>query len=318
VNRFLYFIPIVLILTGCFATLKPSKINSSNRDKIELQVEKIDKAFDEEKRNTQKRESQTAIYAAGVSYSLSQIADPSVEVETAFKLNDRIISIVGAPDLLESERIKKIVSLLNSEIESEKKRGQKLLLEKDLEIVSLQKEKEKIKQNYESQIDKLLSDARKVAKSADASDTTLASMSGAMGLNAVLWGLKTFFMTSLKWVIGFSVLFLILRVLSATNPIAAAVFSIFNVIASSVIGLFKFLTPKAFELCGFASARTANLTKDTLKYIVNEIQELKNKQKDNPDKKYELNDILSRINGEMNQENKDLIEQILKEEKWKK
>lgn len=307
-----------LFLTGCWGNIKPSKINSASRDKIELQERKIDQISENQRKNDSKTQSQAAMYAAGVSYSLSQINEPSVEVNTAFKLNERIISIVGAPNLVESERIKKIVSLLNSEIEYERKRGENLLLEKDLEIVSLQKEKQKLETDYKNQIDKLLADAKKVAKSADASNTTLDSMSGMMGLNAVWWGIKTFITTSLKWVVIFSVIFLILRILSASNPIAAAVFSIFNVIGSFVVGVFKYLTPKAFEMCNFSSAKTTNLLKNTLTHIVNQVQDLKEKQKDQPDKKYTLDEVLHRLNGEMDEEHKNIIEQILKEEKWKK
>jgi hypothetical protein len=58
--------------------------------------------------------------------------------------------------------------------------------------------------------------------------------------------------------------------------------------------------------------------KGVLVKMVDSIQELKIKQKDNPDKEYKLEDLLSRFKEDFDQSEKDMVEEILKEQKWKK
>ena len=222
------------------------------------------------------------------------------------------------PVTIEAERIKKIVDYLNSEIAAEKARGEKLLTEKDKEIEKLQKEKTKLEKDYDEQIDKLITQSKSVAKSADEKQTTLDSMSGFLGLNAVFWGLKKFFFTSLTWIVVFCIIFIILRIASATNPIAAAAFSIFNIIGSFIINLIKGLTPKAFDLTHFVKANDMTKYKTTLTKIINIIQAFRIKEDEKEGDNFSLNDILKDFAIEMDQSEKDVVAQILREEKWTK
>jgi DNA-binding ferritin-like protein len=76
------------------------------------------------------------------------------------------------------------------------------------------------------------------------------------------------------------------------------------------------LTPKAFELANFATKDKVEEFKSPLVKIVDVIQELKEKQKESPDRVYPLNELLKRFDKEMDSDEKDLIDQILKEQKW--
>jgi len=316
-DKLVHILILCLILTGC-AILRPTKQIDTNQSKINKEQQKIASISKEIDSNKDEKIKQSSIYAYGVSYSLGQIEQPSIEVITASKLNDRVISIVGAPDLKESERIKKTIDLLNSEIQSERLKGEKLLIEKDKEIFSLQKAQKDLEKKYEQQIENTINEAKKSAKNADEANTTLNSMSGMLGLNAIFWGLKKFLIGSLTWITVFCIVFLVLRLLSATNPIAASIFSIFNVIGSSILSVLKNLTPKAFELSNFVRSEEKTKYKNTLVKIVDAIQEFKEDIKRDPKKEYSLIEILNKLNADMDQNEKDLIDEILIEQKWRK
>ena len=87
-------------------------------------------------------------------------------------------------------------------------------------------------------------------------------------------------------------------------------------IGSGVLSLIKGLTPKAFEMANFASKDKVDEYKSPLTKIVDVIQELKEKQKESPDRVYPLTEVLKRFDKEMDSTEKDLIDDILKEQKW--
>jgi DNA-binding ferritin-like protein len=110
--------------------------------------------------------------------------------------------------------------------------------------------------------------------------------------------------------------FVILRLLATVHPAAGAAFSIFNMLGSTIISIVKALTPKAFEMSNFATKEKVEEFKSPLVKIVDVIQELKEKQKESPDRVYPLSEILKRFDKEMDSHEKDLIEEILREQKW--
>lgn len=304
------------MLAGC-ATLRPSKQVSDNQQLLSKQEQKIEATIGLIERNDKQKKNQASSLAYGIQYSLQNVTNPPIEVATAKDLNDRVISIVGAPHIDEANRIKAIVDLLNSSLEEERSKGAVLLAEKDKTIITLQKTNDKLEDQYNSQLESINDKARELAVKADSQKATLDSMSGMMGLNAVFWGLKKFFISSFTWIVVFGVIFLILRLLSTVNPVAAVAFSIFNIIGSSIIGVIKQLTPKAFELSNLVSSADYTQVKGALTKVVDSIQELLEKQKDSPDKTYTLQDILDKFSKQMDRADKNLIEQLLKEQKWK-
>lgn len=315
-KKFLTLTVFILFLTGCSTAVIPGKQVSVTQDAIAKQEKKIDTTSDELVKNDKGKKIQTAVLAQGIQYSLQQVTNTSIQVETAKNLNERVISIVGSPHLDEIKRIKATIDLLNSSIEEERKKGGELLDQRDSVIDKLQKEKENLKNQYDDQLWQMTDKAKEVAKDSDEKQATIDSMGGMFGLNAVFWGLKKFFFSALTAIVIFVVIFALLRILASVHPAAGAAFSIFNMIGSGILSLIKGLTPKAFELANFTSKDKVDEYKSPLTKIVDVIQELKEKQKESPKKSYVLTEILKRFDNEMDSHEKDLIDDILKEQKW--
>lgn len=309
------FLGILLFVTSC-SYVKPSKQITGNQNTITAQEKKVEKTLEKLDKNAENKSIQTSILAAGTQYSLSQVTNPPVEVKTAQALNERLISIVGTPHLDELQKIKLIVDLLNSEVTEERKRGEKLLSQRDEIIISLQKEKVELKQTYETQVSAITDKAKEVAKTADENQATLNTMSGMFGLNAVFWGLKKFFFNFLTLIIVIGVVFLILRVLSTVNPIAAAAFSIFNLIGSFVLTTIKSLTPNAIHMSKLVLQSEHNKYKDTLDKIVDTVEELKRKG-ELLNKEITLSEVLVELDKVMNDPDKDCVKELLKNQNWK-
>jgi peptidoglycan hydrolase CwlO-like protein len=315
-SKFLSLIVFSLFLIGCTTTIKPGQQVSTAQDAVAKQEKKIDQTYDDLVKNDKSKRVQTSVLAQGIQYSLQQVTNAPIQVETAKNLNERVISIVGSPHLDEIKRIKATIDLLNSSLTEERKKGEELLGQRDTVIDKLQKEKSELKDKYDDQLWQMTDKAKEVAKESDAKQATIDSMSGMFGLNAVFWGLKKFFFSCLTAIIIFVVVFALLRILASVHPAAGAAFSIFNMIGSGLLSLVKTLTPKAFELANFASKDKVDEYKSPLTKIVDVIQELKEKQKESPDKIYPLNEVLKRFDKEMDSTEKDLIDDILKEQKW--
>lgn len=307
-----------IFLSGCFSTIKPAKQIDDNQKVIAKEEKKVDSTLVEIEKNDKGKRIQTSTLAQGIQHSLNQVTNPPIQVDTAKALNERVVSIVGSPHIDEINRIKATVDLLNSAVEEERKKGQEQLAKRDELINKLQKEKVELNEKYDDQLWELTDKAKQVAKEADQNKAVLDSMSGMFGLNAVFWGLKKFFFSALTAIIVFTVAFVILRLLATVNPIAAAAFSIFDMIGSMVISIFKGLTPKAFEISNLVSKDKFDQYKAPLIKIIDVIQDIKIKQRENPEKKFDIQTILNQLEKDMDSHEKDLIDDILKELKWKK
>ena len=305
-----------LLLAGCTTKIVPGQQVSTAQDAVAKQEKKIDQTYDDLVKNDKSKRVQTSVLAQGIQYSLQQVTNAPIQVETAKNLNERVISIVGSPHLDEIKRIKATIDLLNSSLDEERKKGEELLGQRDTIIDKLQKEKSELKDKYDDQLWQMTDKAKEVAKESDAKQATIDSMSGMFGLNAVFWGLKKFFFSCLTAIIIFVVVFALLRILATVHPAAGAAFSIFNMLGSGILSLVKGLTPKAFEMANFASKDKVDEYKSPLTKIVDVIQELKEKQKESPDRVYPLTEVLKRFDKEMDKPEKDLIDDILKEQKW--
>jgi len=310
-------ISFILLLSGCLSSkIVPAKQVTTSQDAVAKQERKVDDTMVEIEKVDKGKRVQTSSLSIGIQHSLNKITNAPVQVDTAKALNERIISIVGSPHIDEIKRIKATVDLLNSQVAEERKKGEELLSQRDELINKLQKDKSDLKDKYDDQLWQMTDKAKEVAKEADQNKAVLDSMSGMFGLNAVFWGLKKFFISALTIIVVFVVVFVVLRLLATVHPAAGAAFSIFNMVGSILLSLVKALTPKAFELANFASRDTVNEYKSPLVKIVDVIQELKEKQKESPDRVYPLSEILKRFDKEMDSDEKDLIDDILKEQKW--
>jgi hypothetical protein len=316
--KYRFFILCLFLLTSCVSPPKPANPVTTSQDSAAKAEAKIDKTLEKIDKNTKGKQIQTSALATGIQHSLQQVTNPPVQVDTAKSLNERVISIVGSPHVDEIARIKATVDLLNSAVEEERKKGQQLLSQRDEIINKLQKEKTELNEKYDDQLWELNDKNKEFAKQADNAKATLDAMGGMFGLNAVIWGIKKFFFSALTAIIIFSVVFIILRLLASANPIAAAAFSIFDMIGSMIVSMLKGLTPKAFEMSKLVSVDKFDEYKTPLIKIIDVIQELKEKQKDNPDKLYSIQNLLDKFDKEMDSHEKGLVNDILKELKWKR
>lgn len=317
IKKILISLSFILLLSGCLSSkIVPAKQVTTSQDAVAKQERKVDDTMVEIEKVDKGKRVQTSSLSIGIQHSLNKITNAPVQVDTAKALNERVISIVGSPHIDEIKRIKATVDLLNSQVAEERKKGEELLSQRDEIINKLQKDKSDLKDKYDDQLWQMTDKAKEIAKEADQNKAVLDSMSGMFGLNAVFWGLKKFFISTLTIIVVFVVVFVVLRLLATVHPAAGAAFSIFNMVGSILLSLVKALTPKAFELANFASRDTVNEYKSPLVKIVDVIQELKEKQKESPDRVYPLSEILKRFDKEMDSDEKDLIDDILKEQKW--
>ena len=309
------FLGILIFLNGCALFSPSTNQNTKNQDKIAKVVQKTETTKEELAKGDQEKLTQTATFAYGVNYSLNQVTNVTPPIATALKLNGRIMSIVGSPQLDEMNKIVQIVDLLNSEVLKEKLKGQKLLSNKDDEVKELQAANNELKTKYEHQIGDLITKSKDIARNGDNAQATVNEMGGNFGLNAVWWGLKRFVFTSLTAILIFVVVFLFLRIASATNPIAAAVFSVFNVIGSGILQLIKGLTPKAVQISNLVHLDEYNKYKQTLDKVVDTIETFKLKCEAG-NKQCTLGEVLEELDRVMDQKDKDCVKEILKDQKW--
>lgn len=307
----------ILFLTSC-TTVPVNPQVSTAQGVLDKQERKIDLTISEIEKVDAAKKQQTATLTAGIQHSLQQITNPPVQVDTAKALNERVVSIIGSPHLDEIKRIRATVDLLNSQVAEERKRGEELLSQRDKIIIELQKQNSDLKQKYDDQLWQLADKAKGLAKESDAKQATIDSMGGMFGLNAVIWGLKRFFFSALTGILIFVVVFVVLRILSMTNPIAASIFSIFNMIGSTILATVKTLTPNAFAMSKFVDAHEYDRYKETLDIVVDTIQEFRVKEKELPDKQYKLSEVLNVFDRIMDQKHKNVIEELLVNQKWKR
>ncbi len=88
--RYLSLLLGVFLLSGCFSTLTPTKPPTGNQQTIDNQEKKIDKTLDLIDKNEKGKKIQTSTLAQGIQYSLTQVTNPPVQVETAKSLNERV------------------------------------------------------------------------------------------------------------------------------------------------------------------------------------------------------------------------------------
>jgi len=309
------FLCIVIFLSGCALFSPNNKQNTKNQDKLNKVVQKSETTKTDIAKSEQEKLEQAATFSYGINYSLNQVTNVTQPVATALLLNGRIMSIVGSPQLDEMNKITQIVDLLNSEVSKEKEKGKKLLANKDEEVKELQAANTELKTKYEQQIGDLIAKSKDIARTGDNAQATVNEMSGNFGLNAVWWGLKRFVFTSITAILIFVVVFLLLRIASASNPIAASVFSVFNVIGSGILQLIKGLTPRAVEISKLVHLDEHNKYKETLDKVVDTIETFKLKCEAG-NKQCTLGEVLEELDRVMDQKDKDCIKDILKDQKW--
>lgn len=295
-KNFLYLF-ILIFLTSC----KTSNVEKVQKTKDVLANTRVEKA-----KNDNEKLQAVATLASGTDYSLKSVTNPPVQVRTAIDFNSRVLSISGNPNVNELNKIKQITDLLNSELEKEKEKGVKLLRQRDDEILNLQLRQKEIEDTYEAQIKGLETQASQVAKKADALQVTVDEVNSWMGLGGVMYGLKRFISIGVTGILIFLILFMVLRFLAATNPIAGAIFSIFEHIAASIISLIKGIAPRSVDFSNLTSSFEFDKYKTTLDSVVDTIENMKTIEKKSGIT-YTLKDLGNELDKNLNDTDKMLV-----------
>lgn len=311
------FVLVATVLTGCaiFTGNKrgdAAKIEEKSRTKVINLEDRISSNLDAQIDTI-------ATLSFGVDYALNKVEEPPREVTVAKDINKRVMSLSGTPSIEKMKEMQATIDNLTSQLNTERKEGERKLNEKDLAITKLQDEAKLLKEGRELEIKKYMAAAQEAAKLADDYKAELNKMDAWMGLGAVVYGLKQFVVKSM-WILGIgSILFIVLRVASMSNPIAASVFSIFNIIGSWIAGLIKMLFPKAIELAGYTSTKVYDSYNKTLYKIVDGIQSIRDKQKilNESGKKYSIDDLLKEFSSLLSDDDKERIYKIKSEMGYK-
>lgn len=311
-----YIVPLILfsslaLLTSCAVFTnkgKAAKAEEEGRARV-INVE------DQISVNTVEKMDQVAELAYGTEYALSKVNTPPREVVVARDMNQRVMSLAGTPSIEKIKEMQETIDKLTSMLELERTEGRKLLDEKDEAINILQLQTKALKASRDEEIRKYMGIAQEAAANADAYKAELAEYQGWFGLKAVFKGLWQF-VKSAMWFIGIgSILFLVLRLAAASNPIAGSIFAIFNIIGSWVVNGIKVLFPKALEFAGNTATSVFNAYRGTMYKLIDGIQTLKERQKALGDvnKKYTIDELLTELSKMMSDEDKKRVDEIKRE-----
>lgn len=307
-NKFLY-LPIVFVifLTGCKLT---------NSEKVQKTKDNLGETRTFLAKNTEDKLSKISTYAAGTDYSLKSITNPPTQVTTALELNDRVISIAGNPNLDELNKIKQMINLLNSEVDTERAKGDKQLKVKDQEIIDLQVQRKEIENAYETQIKGLEAQATEVAKKADKLQGVVNEVNSYFGLGGVFYGVKRFISSAVIFILIFLILFIALRFFASMNPIAGAIFSVVEHFVSYMISLLKGIAPRAMEFSKHIETETFDKYEITLDGIIHTLYQLKNLQEKSGNK-LTLDDVFNQLDKDLNTTEKRLIDELKADIKYR-
>jgi len=290
---------IIPTITGC-STVKGIFGKSASKETVaRAEITVVDKEV--AKVNVQKLD-RIGEYSYGI--KLVTNTPPAV-----IDLNERIGSLANQPTLEAMKEMEKLVSQLMTN-------NHKLLLKKDKEIEDLQEDTIKLNLEKETAINKYIELASATAMKTDTLQSSLNQMNSWGGLGAIWYGLKRL-IVRMAWGIGiFSIIFVILRVASMSNPMAASVFSIFSKIGSWFIGMIEFIVPKAAEMAGHTATAVFNAYKSTLTKVVDAIQMAKERATA-AGKEPNINDVLDEVAKSMDTEEKAIVDELKKALNWK-
>lgn len=301
----------IILLTSCAVLTnkgKAAKAEEAGRARIA----NVDAAINS---NLADKMDAIAGLAYGTDYALSKVNDAPREVQVARDMNQRVVSLAGSPTVDKMKEMQETIDKLTSMLATERDEGKVKLSEKDAEISALQSQTKVLTAAKDAEVRKYMTAAQEAAAAADAYKTELDKMNSWLGLGAVWYGLKRFIVSSM-WILGIGgILFIILRLISYSNPVAASIFSLFSTIASWFIRGIEFLVPKAVETAGHVSGAIFNSYKSTLWKIVDGVQIVKERAKASG-KQPSIDEMLDEVAKSMNDEEKKVVDEIKKALHW--
>lgn len=306
---------IAFSFTGCNTLLHKNEgvfgKSSKSIDKISNQIDDVTVQLSH---TDQQRLTSIGAWSKGVEHSLDKATNKEPAIVTAQKINERVEELANHPDIDELKQVYKIVdTLLTNEVE-----GQKLLDKKDKEIAKLQQNIVDLNQQKQDTIKDYMNAAEANAAKADQYQATLKGLQGGWGINAIWFGIKTLVSRIAIGLGIFAVLFFVLRLLAASNPIAGSIFSIFEIGASWVINSIKSIFPKSVDFSKLVPTHIADGYKSTLKNIMDEVLLLEHQQKStNPPTSITLDQLVVNIQKNLNDQDKINVAEIKGELNWK-
>ena len=309
----------VVLLSGCTTlmdTFKSSETKSQDKlDKktIELQLDKDNLS----KNNTTKLK-QIGTVSKGIQHALNKETNNTPPLNVAKELNDRVISLAGNPDVKDVIRVKQIVDDLISEVELEQKKGKLELARLDKELQYSQSQRDIIQSSFDKKSDEYRKLSEKIAEVSDQQEAAVAQMDKWLGMGAVFYGMKKFLISSI-WILSIgTVLFMGLRILSQTNPIAASFFGVFELIGSGLLHAIKAILPNSFGHAKFTDTVTSEKYRTALDKLIDTLQSLKEQNKVLPtESKLDLDTAFLELEKKMDNAEKKVVSDRLIALGWK-
>lgn len=253
----------------------------------------------------------------GVEHALEKVTNAPPEVVVAKQMNARVEALAGKPDFKEVEAIKGIVDDLLSQIKDTRLDGEKALAAKDKQIAQLQEQDKQLNAQRENEIAAALIQSDANARVADQYKATLNQMDSWGGLGAIWYGIHKL-VIRMSWILGIgSVVFLILRLLASSNPIAGAIFNIFEQMGSWAIHTIALILPKALSIAGNVSVEAYSSTKNALKSVVDSVETAK-LQAQGTGRQASLQDLLNNAQATMSESDKVIVDKMKVELGWAK
>jgi len=310
----------ILLAAGCSTILDNNQgvfgKAQANNKKTDTQIRIV------ENQQAQANEDKLAHIGAwsqgGVEHALNQITtNVPNEVVVAKEMNARIEALAGKPDFKEVELIQGIVDDLLSQVKEVRIAGEKALALKDKETVKIQEQDKKLIAQREDAVADALKQADANAQAADQYKSTLNQMDSWGGLGAIWYGVHKL-VIRMAWFLGIGgLIFLILRILATSNPIASAIFNIFEQMGSWAINTISLILPKALSIAGNVSVEAYSSTKNALKAVVDSVETAK-LQAAGTGKVATLQDLLDNAKSTMTDADKANIDKMKVELGWSK
>lgn len=240
----LLIIPLLVVILLTLTSCGSIHILGKNSANIQKQADKIQTIEDKQSNlNTVKIDDMTVL-AMGTDYALNKETNASTTVNVAKEINKRVISEGGySPTITEIKNMQQMID----DLVVSNKIGVAALKAKDIEIQGIQSEEKMLVNQKDTQIKNFQTLAQKTAGKADDTQNTLNKYTAYWGLGAIALGIKSLALHLIWATLIFVVIFIILRALSLTNPLAAAIFGIFQSIGASVIHLIEAIIPSSIN-----------------------------------------------------------------------
>lgn len=306
------FLPIVLALAlslsgGCALV---RSLRGSATHKEENARNKIVNSQNAIAANNENKIQQISNLSFGADFALDKVTNPEPAIVVAKEMNDRVLSLTGLPPLEEQKTMLVMINDLLSTNINLIRLGEVQLSAKDKEITALQIETKILLANKDNAINKYITLAQSASQETDYADAQLKEYTGFWGLSGVFkssWN----FIKHIAWTLAIGgVLFLILRLLSTTNPIASAIFSVFDTMFAWIINCIKVIAPKAMTVANTVSKEAYNDVADVLGKIVDNIESLKEMETRNGTADITLKEVLVELDKSMDGDQKAMVEKI--------